>query len=225
MTSLAQQKEQRAVEAYVAKNLLKGPVKVSFQPPRTAIHLSDKWTPVAGYKDAPISMIAFAGTTCPDCPAFVSTVAGAMEKHKGYLKLNWIHNFNSEDGVARMMAQASLCLDALKPGHSLTFLNDFSQKAATLDENSFYSWVKAKGLDEAAFKTCFVGQQQNELLNQHLTYVKQVGVVANPTLWIEGQMLEGIVRSEDVDRIVEEQIAEKQVSPLSAFMRRFFGKL
>ncbi len=225
ITSLSQQKEQRAIEAYVAKNVLKAPVKVALRPPSTVIRLSDKWIPVAGYKDAPISMIAFSGTTCPDCLAFVGVVSDAMEKHKGYLKLNWIHNFNADDGVARMMAQAALCLDSQKAGYSLPFIDDFSAKAATLDENAFYSWVKDKGLNEGEFKACFVGQKQNELLDQHLRYAKQVGIVANPSLWIEGHMLEGVIRAEDVDRLVQEQIAEKQVSPIGAFFRRLFGKL
>ena len=225
MTSLGQQKEQRAIEAYVAKNILKGPVKVSFAPPQTQIHLSDKWTPIAGYNNAPIAMIAFSGTTCPDCPDFVKVVNGTMEKYKGYVKLNWIHNFNADDGVARMMAQAALCLDSMKPGQSLPFMYDFSQKATTLDEKAFYTWIKAHGLDEATFKTCFVGQQQNELLNQHLGYSKQVGIVANPSLWIDGQMLQGVVHAEDVDKVVDQEIAQKQISPLSAFWRRLFGKL
>lgn len=224
LASLSQNKEQDAIEAYVAKNVLKGPVPVAFEAPVSNLRLSEEWKPVAGSKDAPISMVAFAGTTCPDCPAFITALKSVVDDEAGYVKLNWIHNFNDNDGVAAMMAQASLCVDAQKSNHSLKFLNDFSKQAAQLDENAFYDWTKANGLSTETFKACFVGQTQKSTLDQHLLYAKRVGIVANPSLWIDGQMLEGIIREDDIKRVITDKIAEKQVSPFSAFIRRMKAK-
>ena len=224
MTSLSQAKEQRAIEAFVAKNELREPVRASVRPPEISIRLSDDWKPIAGYADAPIAMVAFSGTTCPDCPPFVRALKGAMNDYDGYAKLNWIHNFNLDDGVARMMAQAALCVESVKRGRSLDFMGDFAEKAATIDENAFYEWARGHGVDEASFKTCFVEQKQNALLNQHLQYARRAGIVANPSLWIEGKMLAGVIKQEDIARELDRLRAEKQASPLSAFWRRTIAR-
>ena len=218
--SLAQQKEQRAVEDYVAHKVLSGPIKVSFTPPTTSIQLSDQWQPVAGDQDAPIAMVAFAGTTCPDCPDFVNAIQKTMDHNKGYLKLNWIHTFNTNDGVARMMAEAALCMDSVKSGRGMSFVTDFSQKSANIDEHAFYTWASDHKVDEKSFKECFVGQKQNERLDQHLAYARQVGIVANPSLWIDGQMMEGVIKPEMIQRTIDERIAQRQSSPIGAAFRR-----
>ena len=149
---LQAQKEQRLIEDYAAKNLIKGPMLVSFTAPRTNLRLSEDWKPVMGYADAPVGVVAFSSITCADCGGFIQTVLDLMKKHDGHLKLNWIHNFSENDGVARMVAEADLCIGAQKVTKSMEFAAEFTKSGATIDEANFYTWVKKNGLDEAAFK-------------------------------------------------------------------------
>ncbi len=64
LDALKMRKQQQLIEEYVAKNIMKGPMKVAFSEPQTKIKLNDSWRPVAGYADAPISIVAFSGVVC-----------------------------------------------------------------------------------------------------------------------------------------------------------------
>ncbi len=90
---------------------------------------------------------------------FVQHLSETLEKHKGHLKLNWIHTFNGDDGVANLMAEASLCVDSLKPGKAVDFMNAFAKQGSGVDESGFYKWAEQHKVDAAKLKTCIVEKQ------------------------------------------------------------------
>ena len=218
--SMKGRKEQRAIEQYVADHLVDGPIKTSVKPPHANLKLSGEWQPVLGYGDAPVSVVAFTGSTCPDCPETLKLLKNIMKEHDGYLKLNVIHNFNTGDGIARLFSEASLCVDGQKRGKSIDFLNQLAELRGQVDENRFYEWVGANKLDVDEFKKCLLEGRSRELVNQHLAYARGVGILANPTLWIEGQMIEGVVRANDVEKVLDQKIQDSGATWLSAFIRR-----
>lgn len=220
MLSLAQRKEQSQIENYVAENLISGPVKVAFREPYANVRLDQSWKPDVGVSDAPISIVAFSGTTCPDCSQFIGLVSQIMEKHAGHLKLNWIHTFGESDGIANMLAEGALCVEDQKRGSSLQFIKDFSPTAFQSDENAFYKWAKEHGLSDEKLKACFTGGKSKALLAQQQVYSRKAGIVANPTLWIDGVLIEGAVRPEDVENVVNQRISQHGSTWFGAFIRR-----
>ncbi len=218
-------KQQEMMEAYVAKNILKGPIEVAFSEPSTKLPLNDTWTPVLGYKDAPIALVAFSGATCPDCTSFIESLRGVMKKYDGHLKLNWIHTFNETDGIAKMMAEAALCVESVKHGKSVDFLNEFSKKSGQVDENAFYAWAGKNGVNADALKKCFLDQGNQTLIAQHLDYARRTGIVANPTLWVEGRTLQGVISTDQLEKLVEDTIQTKGSSGWRAFVRRMKAKI
>ena len=143
-----------------------------------------------------------------------------MKKYDGHLKLNWIHNFNDSDGIAKMMAEAALCVDRVKPRHSVDFLAAFAKDASHADENGFYQWAESNGIDSTSLKKCLVEKSNNELVSQHLDYSRKVGIVANPTIWVEGRTLQGVVSSEQLEKLIDESIRTKGSGKLAALWRR-----
>lgn len=223
LDALKMRKQQQLIEEYVAENIIKGPMKVSFTEPQTKLKLNENWRPVAGYADAPVALVAFSGVTCPDCGAFVENVAGVLEKYKGHLKLNWIHNFNADDGVARLMAEAALCVDSLKPGKVVDFMNAFAKKGNAVDEAGFYTWAEQHKLDSGKLKSCIVEKTNDTLIAQHREYAKRVGIVANPTIWVEGRTLQGSITQDQLDKLVINAIKTKGSSQLAAYWRQIKG--
>lgn len=219
-STLRGRKEQRAIEQYAADHLVRGPITTSVRPPRANLKLNGEWQPILGYGDAPVSVVAFTGSTCPDCPGTLKLLETIMKEHDGYLKLNLIHNFNAGDGIARLFSEASLCIDGQKRGKSIDFLNQLAGLRGQVDEHRFYEWVGANKLNVDEFKKCLFEGHSRELVNQHLAYARGVGILANPTLWIEGQLIEGVVRPRDVDRVIEQKISESGESWFSALVRR-----
>ena len=173
-----------------------------------------------GYKDAPVAVVAFSGVSCADCRGFVQSIVDIMKKHDGYLKLNWIHNFNENDGVGRTLAEAALCAEAQKSGKSIQFMNAFSEKGNALEEQAFYAWAKSQKLDDTVFKACLVERQSEKLVDQHVRYARQIGIVTNPTLWIDGKTLQGSISEAEADKIVTAQIEASGSTWVSAFFRR-----
>ena len=216
-------KEQRLTEEYVAKNVLKGPMKVSFSEPGTRMRLNAGMRPVAGFQTAPISIIAFSAVSCPDCQPFVDSVARAMSSYAGHVKLNWIHTFSPHDGIGEMMATASLCMDTVKTGAMLDFMKTFARTGPQSDERQFADWGSHHGVDPEKFKACMAADQTKDLLRQHVEYAQRVGVVANPTLWIEGRTLAGVIPDHKIDELVDEAIRTKPSSRVMALGRRVKG--
>jgi protein-disulfide isomerase len=221
--ALKLRKSQRAMEEYVAKNILKGPIDVSFTAPQTKLSLNDNWTPIMGPKDAPISLVVFSGTNCPDCVPFIAALKETMAKYKGHLKLNWIHNFNEADGIARMMAEGALCVDSVKRGKSVDFLNTFAKVSDQVDEKAFYDWATKNDVNPEALKKCFMEKTNSPLIAQHLEYAHRIGIVANPTLWVEGRTVQGVISPDQLDRMVQDTIETKGSSSFAAFVRRIKG--
>ncbi len=220
ISSLTQRKEQQELENYVAENLLSGPIKVAFREPYANVKLDQSWTPDIGVSDAPISIVAFAGTTCPDCSQFIGLVSQIMEKHAGHLKLNWIHTFGESDGIANMLAEGALCVEDQKQGASLPFIKEFAPTAFQSDESSFYKWAKEHGLSDEKLKECFTGGKSKALLAKQLVYSRKAGIVANPTIWIDGVLIEGAVRAEVVENVVNQRISQHGSTWFGAFIRR-----
>lgn len=223
LDALKMRKQQQMIEDYVAREIIKGPMLVSFTEPQSKMKLNENWRPVAGYADAPVAMVAFSGIVCADCKPFVENVVHVMEKYKGHLKLNWIHNFNADDGVARLMAEAALCVDSLKAGKAVDFMNAFAKQGNAVDENGFYVWADQHKVDSKKLKTCLTEKGNNTLIDQHREYAKRVGIVANPTIWIEGRTLQGSITTDQLDKMVFNTIQTKGSSQLAAYWRQIKG--
>lgn len=219
--SLGTRKQQEALEIYVRDQILKGaPVEVSFAKPDVKIELDSSWKPIAGYNDAPVSVVVFASPTCPDCVQLVKHVETVFRKYDGHLKLNWIYDYNITDGIARMISHSALCIDSLKKGSVLPFLNEFSPKADQSDESNFSEWVKSKGASQDAFKACLSSELSQQLLDKHLEYANKVGIVANPTVWIDGHTLPGMITANQLDSTISEAIKESGSTWYGALWRR-----
>lgn len=225
MAAMREKKEFKLMEEYVAKKLISGPIAVAFTPPQAKLQLSGEFHTLAGYDDAPVSMVAFSGVACPDCVEAIQTVNRAIEKFDGHIKVNWVFQFDPSSGTDALMAQSALCLESQKQGFSLSLLNRFAFEAGQIDENIMSGWVIEKGLDGESFKKCLVQGDNAKLLEQHLLYAKSVGVIANPTLWIDGVMIEGAVREGDVIKTLERMIKDHGESDFTIFVRRWKRKI
>lgn len=219
-SSLQARKGQEILEKYAAEKIIKGPVYVSFSKPELKITLDSNWKAVAGYNSAPVSLVVFGSPTCPDCITLIQHLRETFKKYDGHLKLNWIYNFSDNDGIANMVSRASLCVDTVKPGHTLDFLGEFSAKADQSDEIQFLDWSEKLGANRANFQTCMTSDLSRDVLKQHLDYSKKNGILANPTLWIEGRTVQGMITPSRLDSMVQEAISNSGSTNLGAWWRR-----
>lgn len=223
--SIKQRQEQAAIESFVAKNIIRGPLKVAFSEPKAQFAINKNFTPITGYTDAPISMVVFSGATCQDCKETIAGIYDAAREFDGYLKINWIHQTQAADGFSNMFAEASLCVDSQRRGKSLKFLRDLAAQSSEVSEEKFYSWAKDNNLNPEGLKDCILQGTSRDLLSQHNAFVAEMGIVANPTIWVDGTMLEGNVSEQALKASIENKILEVGASPLAAFFRRIKNKI
>ena len=103
------------------------------------------------------------------------------------------------------------------------FIKNFSSSASSVDENAFYKWAKSEKMDETKLKDCVLNGKYKGLVDQHLKYSKQFGVLANPTLWIDGRLYEGVISASMLSAIIESEKVEKHSTWFAANWRRIKG--
>lgn len=222
--TLSAVREQKAIEEYVAANILKGPMLVSFTPPQLPLKVSSEFTPIEGYKTAPISVVVFSGTNCPDCLKVVDALEDVTNKYNGFLKLNWIHQYNPNDGLAKMLAEGALCAESQKRGSTLKFLDAVSADGGNFDETKMYGWSKANNINEPEFRDCVIQHKNGELLEKHVAYTQKVGIVSNPTVWVNGEIISGYFDRPTMEKVIQQSIDQSGETKFSAWVRRMKAK-
>lgn len=215
---LKDRKRQSAMEKYVAQKILTKPIAVAFPEPKEQVKFESPV--IAGYADAPVSLYVIGSPTCPDCVQLTEQLQKTASNYDGFLQIRWIYNYAPMDGVAQLLSKGGLCITAQNPKLALSFLSDLGKKGSLITEDEIYGWVKQKGAKEEDFKTCLLGDSQNETLKKNLEYAHTVGVTANPTLLVEGYLFEGMVSPEKVDTLLKEKVAQSGETQVNAWIRK-----
>lgn len=220
ITGMKEREQQRRIEEYVVRNILKEPLKVSFRPPVFQMRLPDEWKPTIGVKDAPVSIVAISSSTCPDCEAFAKMVQSLAKKFSGNVQVYWLNDFEETDGIARMVAEGATCVEKQRRGKSISFLQEFIPKAMQSDEAAFYSWAETNGLDRAQFEACFKGRESENLLAKQRSLPKRLGIVARPSLWVSGELIQNTTRPDQVEQLVENLVDRSGATWFGKTIRR-----
>ncbi len=220
IVGIKEREQQLRIEEYVAKKLLKEPLKVSFRPPVFQLRLPEDWKPNLGVKDAPVSIIAISSSTCPDCQSFAKMVQDLAKKFSGNVQLYWLNDFDDNDGIARMVAEGAICVEAQKRGKSIEFFQNFIPVAMQSDEKSFYEWADKHGLDRAKYEACFKGQESAKLLDKQRGLPRKLGIVTRPSLWVSGELVENTSRVDQVEGLVESLVEESGTNWFAKTIRR-----
>lgn len=206
ITGMKEREQQHRIEEYVVRHILKSPLKVSFRPPVFPMRLPEDWKPVIGVKEAPVSIVAISSSTCPDCEAFVKMIHSLAEKFSGDVQIYWLNDFEESDGIARMVAEGATCAEQQRRGKSISFLQEFMPKAMQSDETAFYAWSEKNGLNRAQFESCFKGRESTKSLEKQRSFPRRHGIVARPSLWVGGELIDNTTRQDQVEELVEDLV-------------------
>jgi protein-disulfide isomerase len=106
-------------------------------------------------------------------------------------------------------AEASECAaeqDRFWPYHDTLFLNQRGENLGTFNEQSLKAYAIALGLDEVAFDECLDSNRyQGEIMNE-LAEARDRTVRSTPTLIVNGEIIEGVVPFEQLQRRIEAEI-------------------
>jgi len=160
-----------------------------------------------------VEIVEFSDFECPACKGKWPIIQMALGKHPGAIRhglvsypLTQIHPW------AFRAASASWCVALQDPQQLIPFKETFydlqREMEVSLVTPTSVDFVAGRGLDEAAFRSCYLRKPSIEAVHAQMGLGKIVGVNSTPTYFVNGwkiQVPDGIWFPAFVDRLIEGQ--------------------
>jgi len=179
----------RMITEYVAKNLLKTPVRVGFAKPAIKIDLPPVGEAAPHKGQGPIEITLFSYLQCQDCKSLTKTMSDFVENNPKYYKLNYVFNFQESNNEERMVSEAGMCLRKQNENYFWIFSQVLVKSDAGIEE-AVNNAAKATGADFEAFRACFLAREFKDAVNSHVLGTKTLGFHRSPVVVIEGSVYE-----------------------------------
>jgi len=202
---LAKQKQARLRDELLTSLRTKFEARVLLEPVRAEI--PDDTAPSKGPADSPVTIVEFSDFQCPYCRHVVPALQQVLKTYPQQVRLVYRQfplDFHSN---AQKAAEASLC--AQDQGkfwemHDAMFAN---QQALAPDQ------LKAKAaeitLNTAQFNKCLDSDKYAAKVRQDRALGTAVGVNGTPALFVNGRLLSGAVPFDEIQELIEDELARK----------------
>jgi protein-disulfide isomerase len=159
-----------------------------------------------GSETAPVTIIEYASMTCPHCAAFENTVFPKLkEKYIDTGKVRFILREFPLDGLAAAAFMLARCAGPDKYYPMVETL--FAQQAKWAVRNPLeplMAIAKQAGFTQQSFEACINNKDQLNKVQQVRDRASQkFKVKATPTFFINGELHEGGMSIEDLDKAIE----------------------
>ncbi len=183
--------------------------------------------PVRGNPDAKVTIVNYDDYECPFCSRLHSTLTNEILPQYGdKIKIVYKDYPLPMHPWAKHAANDANCLATENPASFWEFADyvhanqreisgdkDLNKSFANLDRITL-DLGKKNGADAAALQAC-IKNQPDGVLKASMSEAESMGVEATPTMFINGQKLEGAVDAEDVKLVLNEQLKAAGIQPPS----------
>lgn len=154
---------------------------------------------ILGDVSAPVTVIEYSDFQCPFCGRFYSQTESQIRDNyikTGKVKFVYRHFpfLGSESKAAAAAAECAKDGGKFWQYHDALFnaeIKDGEENSGNLNRSLFLSLAKNLGLDENKFAGCLDDNKYNSKVQKDYASAQKVGVRATPTLFINGQKIEG----------------------------------
>jgi protein-disulfide isomerase len=167
---------------------------------------SSPFSPNIGNKNAKVNVIIFFDFDCPFCYQEYFILKDVIKKYsdKGYFEFRQFP-IESAHINARNFANASLCAnsqDKFIQMFDYIYL-DFKNRENinTINSDLYKEYAKSVGLNTLDFNECMDKKLYNNIVNKDIIDGLNFGVEGTPTFFINGEKVEGVMKTEDWDKI------------------------
>lgn len=174
--------------------------------------------PSFGAPGAPVEIVLFSDFQCPVCKQEADVIRRNLTSAYPKEVRVFFNNFPLEaiHPWARSAAVAGRCVfaqDAAKfwGFHDAMFVAQESLNQLNLREKTL-EWVKANGLDEARYTTCYDTAATNAEVERELTQGRALGVDATPTLFINGRKVPRALPWEQLKFLIDFELKATQTA-------------
>ncbi len=207
---LENEKQQKAVDAYVAKLTKSNNVEVYFQKPKMDIKIEVGSAPTYGPENAPIQIVVFSEFQCPFCSRVIPSVNKIKEKYGNKVRIAFKHFPLPMHQDAKPAAEASLCVNEQSSKLFWKFHDKLFENQTALGKAELEKYAKEIGADVAKFNACVASNKFTKQVESDTQYGEKVGVRATPTFFINGQIVSGALPFESFKELIDEELADKK---------------
>ena len=179
--------------------------------PGTVNSLSTVTNNVKGLASAPVEIESWADFQCPPCKAFATTLEQQLLQgpvKDGQVRLVFRHKaFLGEEST--QAAAASECAaeqGQFWPYHDRLYAEQNGRNAGTFSKTNLKRFGADLGLDKASFDACVDGDQAVARIRAEAQAADQRGVTRTPTLFVNGQKIEGVPTWESLRQTIEQAL-------------------
>jgi protein-disulfide isomerase len=161
------------------------------------------WGPV----DAPILIEEYADFQCPFCGQFALTTSKQLAEayaDTGLVRFEYNHFpfIGSESVRAAEAAECAREQGMFWQYHDTVYSNQNGENIGTFSNAALKNFAVAIGLDADAFDECFDDDRYAQLVQQELSEGRDRGISSTPTLFVDGEIVEGAVTFEQLQAYI-----------------------
>jgi len=172
------------------------------------------YDPYLGKQDAKVILVEFADFQCPSCALFHFGAGSAIFEEyvkKGLVKIVFKDfPFLGEESYSAAYA-AGCAKEQGKFWEYHDYLFEYRMKNETENSGAFsvanlISFAEKIGLNRETFSDCLWSEKYKDKVAKDLEDGKNAGVIATPTIFINGRKEEGLLSFESYQKIIEEEL-------------------
>jgi hypothetical protein len=148
-----------------------------------------------GSDDAVVDIVEFSDLECPACKGRWPLIEGVLDSHQGVVRHGMVSfPLTSIHPWAFRASSASWCVAEQDPKQLVDFKTLFydlqRDMAVSLVTPTSLDFVAGQGLDEDAFRACYLRDRSLQAVHAQLALGHRVGVLATPTYFVNGWMIQ-----------------------------------
>jgi len=169
-----------------------------------AVAIPTAGSPVTGPQDAPITVVEFSDFQCPYCALATPQLRAVLKAYPTQVKLIFKQfplDMHSQAALAAAAAIAAHRQGKFWPMHDALFAsrNDLSRP-------TILSLASAIGLDIKRFEADLDSTETKQAIAQDLEDGTRAGVMATPTIFIDGQHYNGQIRLDTLTPLLDAEL-------------------
>jgi len=168
---------------------------------------------ILGDANAPVTIDMYSDFQCPVCRRADLAIQELVPKYVDTGKAKVVyHNFAFIGRESTQAAMAAECAnDQGKFWDYATHLfdNQAGENAGAFSDPNLKRFAQELNLDTAAFNACFDSAKHSALIQQELDAGRALGIKATPSLFVNGQFVEGLLPTQQFAAMIESYIPKQ----------------
>ncbi len=161
-----------------------------------------------GNRNAPVTIVEYVSLTCPHCRNYHAKIFPKVKRQ--YVDTGKLRYIVREFPIGRTAGTAAMATRCAPKNKHIALTEAYLSRQSEwvsqeIRRDAIYGIAKSSGMSRAEFDKCISNQSIIDGLTEVKKRGRKYGVIGTPTLFINGQKLQGAVTFEEVKALIETQ--------------------